>query len=255
MTSARPASHTQGDVPQLIRLYGRRRWALRVLVLSVGTSVVLVLALLPFSPGTAMRLALLTPTCLSAYLLVDSLLHLLWRARTIAAWRTGELNLGVFAEGLASLPNLPKHSTQAILDTLPILPPLQDRDLSPPLRAALAALSDWRFAEETVAALLPATALGAFCAVVAIALPTGSDAWSILTVAAIATLALLMVARTCPALRHRRRLDTVLRRLPAADHAQLVDLAPKILGHRAAAGRIQALLPRLLVHRDDQARC
>lgn len=148
------ASKDPASLDALQRLLHRRKLAARVFVLLTGFCLLLGIPMAFFDRrGFAALPALLWVYVL--FLLVDCGLLAGWRGRLLHAWRSGAVNLTGFAVAVASLSTLPRATLAALLRSLPILTPEQDRDLSPAGRAALAAFSDWRWAEETAAALLP----------------------------------------------------------------------------------------------------
>lgn len=168
-------------VTALRQLLQRRRWALRVLYALVGVVLVAALPLLAVAPRAGGAALLLLPGVWTLYLLVDTALLLAWRQRVLRAWRGGEINLGVLAEAVATLPNLPRASVEAVLGALPVLSVLDDRDLLPAQRVALAAASRWRWGVGTAVALLPTMVLGLLGGAAAVALlspdAVGSRFW------------------------------------------------------------------------------
>lgn len=168
----------------LLRLLRRRRWALRVVHIVIGVVLAAALPLLAVAPRAGGAALLLLPGVWTLYLLVDTALLLAWRRRVLRAWRGGEINLGVLAEAVATLPNLPRASVEAVLGALPVLSALDDRDLLPAQRVALAAASRWRWGVATAVALLPTMVLGLLCSAAAVALlspdAVGSRFWLVL---------------------------------------------------------------------------
>lgn len=146
-----------GDIQDCLAL---RRNLLRA---SYGVSALLLLAA-PIAAAVSLDVRMLAlwlglPCVFAGTLLADALALARWRHRQLDIWKRGGCNLAVTANALAALPSLPQASLAAMLRSLPILTPLQDRDLDRAGRAALAAFSDWRWAEETAAALLPGAVL------------------------------------------------------------------------------------------------
>lgn len=146
-----------GDIRDCLAL---RRNLLRT---SYGVSALLLLAA-PIATAVSLDVRMLAlwlglPCVFAGTLLADALVLARWRHRRLDIWKRGGCNLAVTANALANLPNLPRASLAAMLRSLPVLTPLQDRDLDPARRTALAAFSDWRWTEETAAALLPGAIL------------------------------------------------------------------------------------------------
>lgn len=144
----------------LHRLLRRRRWLLRGLVVLFGGALLACPPLLLFAPLTGLALLLLLPPAWGLYLVADALLVQAWRRALARQWRRGAVNLGIFAGAVATLPHLPAASTGVVLRSLPVLPPLMDRDLSVPQREALCAASDRSWAAATLGGLLAPLLLG-----------------------------------------------------------------------------------------------
>ncbi len=226
---------------------GRRR-LLRLLFSVVGLAVALAPPLLLASIRAAASAVLLAPSFWAIYLLGDAFLVHRWRTRILAAWRAGILNLGVFAEGIATLPTLPKPSTRAVLDTLPILPPLQDRDLARAQREVLAALSDWHFAEGMARMLLPAAILGLASLAAALALYAGTFTAMEGVLLILGLISFAFAVRAAPALLLRRHLASRLDRLTATEHAGLLILVPDIIRSPGSRAHAIELLRRSQSH-------
>ena len=149
-------------VEDTTRLLAIRRRLLRALYVLTAL-LILVSAGASIAGGEARFLAglLFLPLLLAGYLVADTLALRLWRRRMLRSWVAGEMNLGVVAGGLAALPMLPAATMRAMLGTLPVLPPLTDRDLGAEERVVLAAFADLCWVDRTVAALLPASMVAA----------------------------------------------------------------------------------------------
>lgn len=164
------ATSLQDAVAALHRLHHARRWALRILVLAIAGSMIAALPLLLLAPRAAAAAILLVPAFWAAYLVADFVLAGRWRARTLHAWRTGGINLGILAESLRTLHTPPRRSTEALFANLPVFPASADRDFSPAQRAALAALSDAAWIEANAAGLIAPLMIGLLSSVGAAAL-------------------------------------------------------------------------------------
>jgi hypothetical protein len=212
-------------VASLVRLHHARRWALRVLVLAIAAALLLGVPLLLVAPRAGIASLLLVPACWAAYLAADAALIQRWRARALRRWREGSLNLGMLADSIRTLPTLPRRSTEAVLATVPVLPALADRDLTPAQRAALATRRDAAWAKSNAAGLVPPTLLGLGSGVAAAAL-----LWSIppdarLLAMTVATLAAVPLAAAGVTRRCRRRAEAMLRTLPPAEKAGVTEAA------------------------------
>lgn len=147
-------------VTATLHLLALRRRVLRLVAVVASLAVALAIASLPLAPVSAAS-ALPFLLCLwSCYIAVDTWLVVRWRHGLLRAWQTGHVNLGAFANGIRSLPELPGPTTEALLRSLPIMPPLRDRDLATQERAVIAAFSNWRWTEEITSGLLPGALIG-----------------------------------------------------------------------------------------------
>lgn len=167
--TGREAAADPASLGALQRLLHRRKLAARVLVLLTSFCLLVGIPVAFFDRrGFAVLLALFWVYAL--FLLVDCGHLAGWRRHLLRAWRSGAVNLAGFAGAVTSVPILPRATLAALLRSLPILTPEQDRDLDPAQRAALAAFSDWRWTEETAAALLPSAVLALLSGAAAFAL-------------------------------------------------------------------------------------
>jgi hypothetical protein len=223
------------------RLIHARKIALRIFVLAapmlVGSALLLAFASIRWLAAIA-----LVFLCWFVYLLADTLCVRGWRHRAQAAWLSCDANLGVFASAVATIPFFPRQTVQALLRTLPVLEPSRDQALGAPMRRALAAFADWRWAEETTAGLLPSAVLallGSSAAVLVLgAVPVGAGA-AMLVPALFAGLVLLRVALPRGS---RRRLDRALRELPEEARAEVAVLARGLDWSGTTAARRERLL-------------
>lgn len=213
-------------VAALVLLLRWRRRSLQALHILVGALVVAapVLALL-LAPLAAGGVLLQLPGAWALYLLVDAALLFVWRRRVLQAWSEAKANLGVLAEAVATLPNLPRPSVDAVLRTLPVLPPLRDRDLEPDARHAIAAFSDWCWTEVTASALLPSLLVAvpstwAAMLLIARTLPNAGPA----AIVAGLNIIVIMVRLGLP-LEHKRRLLRALARVAPERRAAVLAVA------------------------------
>jgi hypothetical protein len=143
-----------------LHLLAMRRRVLRIVVVVAGLAITLAIVSLPFAPLPAASAVPFLLCLWCCYVAVDTWLVFRWRRGLLRAWQTGHVNIGVFAGAIRSQPKLPSPTMAALLRGLPILPPLRDRDLAAPVRAAVAAFSNWRWTEETMSGLLPGVLVG-----------------------------------------------------------------------------------------------
>jgi hypothetical protein len=216
-----PASALARVVADLIRLQTRRRWALRCLVLAFASAIITALPLLGLATRIGVAIVLSFPILWAGYLLIDSGLVAAWRRRTMRKWRTGALNLGVFADAVATLPALGRATQAAMLDGLPVLSPTRDRDLALAERSALAALADQHYWRATASALFPATLLGSLSAFVGLQLSFAIVGAAGAGLALVGLVAFLMAMRLGMAEWHRRQVAACCARLPASEHAAM----------------------------------
>jgi hypothetical protein len=214
-TSGREAIGLEAATDEMLALIANRRTALRTIVLAVGLTVFLAILSLPLRPSVALA----GPPCLlwlwTSYILVDTWLVFRWRAKLIGSWRTGEINLGIFAGASETLPTLPQNTIQTLLHTLPVLPPTRDRDLGDGERAAIAAFSDWRWSEQTAHSLLPSFLVGIPSACATILLITQLPPHGIVLGMVAGLIGLAVVLRFGLPARRRRRLARALASAPA----------------------------------------
>jgi hypothetical protein len=211
-------------VAEMSEFLARRRYLLRTLYLLFAVLLLGAVVAAAFVGPRAMVTCLLSPALLAAYLLIDTLLLLRWRCRLARAWLLGRINLGVVAGALRALPSFPQATIDALLRSLPILPPLRDRDLKEAERIAMAAFSNWRWTEETAAALLPGCIVGLLSAGITSLLLTAAA----LNPAPVGILSGLIVAAILLRLglpaRRRRRLASTLAAMTPECHRALLEL-------------------------------
>jgi hypothetical protein len=238
-------------VAEMSEVLARRRYLLRTLYLLFAVLLLGAVIAAVFVGPRAIVACLLSPALLAAYLLADTLLLLRWRRRLARAWLLGRINLGVVAGALRALPSFPQTTIDALLRTLPIVPALRDRDLTEAERVAMAAFSDWRWTEETAAALLPGCIVGLLSAGITSLLLTAAA----LNTAAAAILSGLIVAAILLRLglpeRRRWRLASTLAAMTPECRRALLELARSLDWSGTPASRRDRMLRTLQGIRPD----
>lgn len=235
-------------VADLRRILKARRRVLRALyVLFVVLALGAIIAA-AFFGLRSLAAYFLGPTLMAAYLMVDVVLLHRWRSRLSCAWLDGRINLGVLAGALRGLPSYPQATVDALLRTLPILPPLDDRDLTKPERVAIAAFSDWRWSEETSAELLPGCIVGLLSAGIAsLLLPSVALNIAAAGILSGLVLAAVLLRFALPAQRRRRLAST----LTPVCRSALLDLARSLDWSGTPAARRNHMLRTLQDVRPD----
>jgi hypothetical protein len=111
----------QQVVKETLRAIEKRSRLYRTLVITVSSILILpsIFAIVSRSATPLLAVGVLIPLA-GTYLVIDGMRLTQWRAQILELWRSGELDLVVFAKSISAHPMIPRRTLEGMLASLPV---------------------------------------------------------------------------------------------------------------------------------------